>query len=191
MAFCLMGWGGPVVHGVLRPPFPVGNINRHPPDSARPTVRTSGPNSHLQTRSGGASGSRGGRKRGRSPTIYDVPRGVRLYRTLLPLLVHSVSLSFRPQLAHASRCEVDIEHEPASVRISKDHPPRPGSRREEQAASSMASLALHNDLRHRNCRRMMEKNMFCRTCRTTATLVGSSSGQTAKSSLPSVTTLTP
>lgn len=42
----------------------------------------------------------------------------------------------------------------------------------------------------RNCRRIMEKSIFCSTCSMTATQVGSSSGQTMKSSLPSVTTLT-
>lgn len=42
-----------------------------------------------------------------------------------------------------------------------------------------------------NCSRAMLNSMFCSTCRITATLVGSSSGQTARSSLPSTTTLTP
>lgn len=44
---------------------------------------------------------------------------------------------------------------------------------------------------HRNCNLIIENSMFCSTCSTTTTLVGSNSGQTARSKLPSSTTLTP
>lgn len=54
-----------------------------------------------------------------------------------------------------------------------------------------ASFARGGGSAQWKCKRMMEKSMFCRTCSMTATLVGSSSGHTARSSLPSTLALTP